>query len=90
MIQSARPDLGRPAIPPRFLQLADVQEILNISTPQAYALVRTGELPAIKIGGRGEWRIEAAELEAYIQRKYAESKARAESRLDEAETDRKG
>ena len=31
----------------RFLQLAEVSEILNISSAQAYALVRSGELPAI-------------------------------------------
>jgi len=33
----------------RFLQLSDVAEILNISAAQTYALVRSGELPAIKI-----------------------------------------
>ena len=38
----------------RFLQLTDVAEILNISSSQTYALVRSGELPAIKIGGRGQ------------------------------------
>ena len=42
----------------RFLQLADVAEVLNISAAQAYALVRSGELPAIKVGGRGQWRVE--------------------------------
>jgi excisionase family DNA binding protein len=55
---------------PRFLQLADVAEILNISAAQAYALVRRGELKAVKIGGRGQWRVEASELEAFIQRSY--------------------
>lgn len=60
----------------RFLTLADVTEVLNISTPQAYALVRTGELPAIQIGGRGIWRVEATELEAYIQRMYAQARAK--------------
>jgi hypothetical protein len=35
--------------------------------------VRSGELPAIKIGGRGQWRIERSKLEEYIQRKYAET-----------------
>ena len=59
---------------PRFLQLADVAEILNISSAQALALVRSGELPAIKIGGRGVWRVEAVELEAYIQRMYDETR----------------
>jgi excisionase family DNA binding protein len=59
---------------PRFLQLADVAEILNISAAQAYALVRSGELPAIKVGGRGQWRVEATQLEAYIQRAYDDTK----------------
>lgn len=58
---------------PRFLQLADVAEVLNISGAQVYALVRRNELKAIKIGGRGQWRVEASELEAYIQRAYAEA-----------------
>jgi len=58
---------------PRFLQLADVAEILNISGAQVYALVRRGELRGIKIGGRGQWRVEASELEAYIERAYADA-----------------
>ncbi|MBA2639905.1 MAG: helix-turn-helix domain-containing protein [Nocardioidaceae bacterium] len=58
---------------PRFLLLADVAEILNISPAQAYAIVRRDELKAIKIGGRGAWRVEATELEAYIQRLYAQT-----------------
>ena len=58
---------------PRFLLLADVAETLNISGAQVYALVRRGELRAIKIGGRGQWRVEARELEAYIERAYADA-----------------
>ncbi len=58
----------------RFLLLTDVAEVLNISASQTYALVRSGELPAIKVGGRGQWRVEEAELEAYIQRCYAETR----------------
>ena len=61
----------------RFLTLADVMEILNISSPQAYALVRSGDLPAIQIGGKGVWRVEESELEAYIQRLYQEQRVRA-------------
>jgi excisionase family DNA binding protein len=74
---------------PRFLQLADVAEILNISSAQTYALVRSGELPAIKVGGRGQWRVERDQLEAYIPRAYAETRAFVEAhpfgRGDEAE-----
>jgi excisionase family DNA binding protein len=62
-----------PANTPRFLTLADVAEILNTSTAQVYALVRRKELPAIKIGGRGQYRVEAVRLEEFIERSYAET-----------------
>ena len=55
---------------PRFLTLADVAEVLNTSSAQVYALVRRGELPAIKIGGRGQWRVEGSRLEEYIANQY--------------------
>jgi len=59
---------------PRFLTLADVAEILNTTTAQVYALVRRGDLPAIKIGGRGQWRVEASELESFIARAYDDTR----------------
>ena len=59
---------------PRFLTLADVAETLNTSSAQVYALVRRGDLPAIKIGGRGQWRVERVQLEEFIQRMYAETR----------------
>lgn len=60
-----------PARPsPRFIPLAEVAEVLGISVSQVYALVRRADLPAIKIGGRGQWRVEASELENYITRAY--------------------
>jgi excisionase family DNA binding protein len=59
---------------PRFLTLADVAEVLNISTSQVYALVRNEELEAIKIGGRGQWRVERDKLEDYIARMYQQTK----------------
>jgi excisionase family DNA binding protein len=63
-------------MPPRFLTLADVAEVLNISLSQTRALVRSGELKAIQVGGRHQWRVEDAELEAYIQRMYARTQER--------------
>jgi excisionase family DNA binding protein len=68
-----------PADAPRFLTLVDVAEILNVTSRQVYALVRSGELRGIQIGGRNQWRVEAVELEDYIQRQYA--------RTDEALSD---
>ena len=64
---------------PRFLTLADVAEVLNTSVAQVYALVRRGELPAIKIGGRGQWRVEADQLESYISRMYDETRTYVDS-----------
>lgn len=63
---------------PRFMTLADVAEQLAIKSDQAYALVRSGELPAIQIGGRGQWRVEVEELERFITRKYDEARAARE------------
>ena len=62
----------------RFIPLTEVSEILDISSDQAYALVRSGDLPAIKVGGRGQWRVETVELEAYIQRMYARTREMVE------------
>ncbi|PQZ95179.1 DNA-binding protein [Arthrobacter sp. MYb227] len=52
------------------MRLEDVADELNVNLPQVRSLVRSGDLPAIKIGGRGIWRVERSELEAYIQRQY--------------------
>lgn len=54
----------------KFITLEDLQAVLSISRSQAYALVRTGDLRALQVGGRGQWRIELVELEAYIERCY--------------------
>lgn len=47
--------------------LEDVATYLSVSVPQVYALVRSGELPAVKIGGRGVWRVDKAKLDAYLE-----------------------
>jgi excisionase family DNA binding protein len=58
----------------RFLTLADVADVLNISASQTYALVRNGDLEAIKVGGRGQWRVERDKLESYIARMYDQTR----------------
>lgn len=51
----------------RFLDLGEVAAELNTSQAQVYALVRTGAIAALKLGGRGQWRVERTALEAYIE-----------------------
>lgn len=58
---------------PQFVRLTDMAEMFSISAAQAYALVRSGEIPAIKVGGRGQWRVEVEELERYITQNYADT-----------------
>ena len=58
---------------PRFLTLPQVAEELNISASQTYALVRSGDLKGIQIGGRNQWRVERSMLEEYIEQAYRRS-----------------
>lgn len=70
----ATPRPGRTGMPEtRFLRFARVAVILDTSDSQTYALMGSGDLTAIKVGGRGQWRVEATELESYIQRIYVET-----------------
>jgi excisionase family DNA binding protein len=59
----------------RFLALGQVAEMLATSHAQVYALVRSGDLPAIKVGGRGQWRVEQTQLDAWIASRYEETAA---------------
>ncbi|WP_218220500.1 helix-turn-helix domain-containing protein [Nesterenkonia sp. Act20] len=67
----------------RFLTLPDVAEALNISMSQTRALIKTGDLEGIQIGGRGQWRVEEAKLDEYIERQYAAQRA---SRASDSES----
>jgi len=65
---------------PRFLQPAEVAEVLNVTVSQVYTLMRSGQLPAVKIGKRGVWRVSAEALEAYIEELEREAHARRAGR----------
>jgi excisionase family DNA binding protein len=68
-----------PDIEPRYIRLEDVAAYLSVSVPQVYALVRSGELPAIKIGGRGVWRVDRTKLDDYLDRLEKETRAWAKA-----------
>jgi excisionase family DNA binding protein len=63
----------RSGVVTRFMTVEEVAEELAITRTQAYTMVRDGELPAIKIGRKGHWRVERSRLEEYIQAKYTET-----------------
>ena len=66
---------------PRFLRPDEVADVLSVSVAQVYTLMRSGQLPAVKIGRRGVWRVAAESLEAYIDelQRDADARRRAQS-----------
>ncbi|MDO5619587.1 helix-turn-helix domain-containing protein [Kocuria sp.] len=57
----------------QFYTLSDVAEVLSASPAQVRAMVRSGELPAIQIGGRGQWRIQISVFDEWVQQKHQET-----------------
>lgn len=62
----AKEEASPPVLQPRYLKLEDVAAYLSVSSAQVYAMVRSGDLPAIKIGGRGVWRVDRDKLDTYL------------------------
>lgn len=55
---------------PRFLTMAQVADELNVKQSLVQGLIRTGELRAFQVGGRGLWRIGRQDVEDYIEQAY--------------------
>lgn len=64
-----------PSVEPRLLRLEDVAIILNVRLAQVYALVRSGDLPAMKLGGRGVWRVDRNRLEEFLEQAHSDTAA---------------
>lgn len=54
----------------RFLTIDQIAEELNVSDVQVRALLKSGELRGIQVGGRGVWRIGVNDVEDYIAEAY--------------------
>jgi excisionase family DNA binding protein len=63
-------------LPPPLLKPAEVAAVLNVTVSQVYTLMRSGELPALKIGRKGVWRVSREALEAYLADLSDEARAR--------------
>lgn len=60
----------------RFLTLAQVADELNVKQSLVQGLIKTGELRAFQVGGRGMWRIGRQDVEDYISEAYRRSAER--------------
>ena len=58
---------------PAFHTVRELKDLLRIGTPQAYALVTSREVKAIKVGG--SWRIPHSEFERLRRAEPAEETA---------------
>lgn len=54
----------------RFLTIEQAAEELNVKESLIRGLIKTGELRALQIGGRGLWRIGRQDVEDYIAEAY--------------------
>lgn len=69
---------------PRFLTLAQVADELNVKQSLVQGLIRTGDLRAFQVGGRGMWRIGRQDVEDYIAQAYRRTAERiAAGELDD-------
>lgn len=71
----------------RLLTLADVAQILDVTVPTARSLVRDGRIVGFQVGGRGMWRVESSELDAYIERQKAAAVERRNQLLGTSQED---
>lgn len=69
--QGSRDEIGR------FLTVADAAELLAVDVQTVDDLIRSGELPAIRVGSSGPWRIERVQLEVWIEEQYEQTRRRA-------------
>lgn len=54
---------------PWLLKPADVAGQLDVSVVQVMALLKSGDLVGIQLGGRNQWRISRESLLAFLHRK---------------------
>lgn len=80
MAQRPKDDEATPTTPShrfsKFLTIDQVAEILNVNKPTIYALLRSGEMKGLRLGGRGVWRISENDLQAFLDAAYQETAER--------------
>ncbi|MCY3805762.1 MAG: helix-turn-helix domain-containing protein [bacterium] len=53
---------------PRFMTVAEVAELMRVSTMTVYRLIKAGDLPAVRFGK--SYRIDEADVDAYLADRY--------------------
>lgn len=56
---------------PRFLTVAEVAQIMRVSTMTVYRLIKAGELASVRVGK--SYRIRQDDLDKYVAKGYTEA-----------------
>jgi excisionase family DNA binding protein len=56
----------------RFLTVADAAQLFSVGVDEIHDLIDSAELPALRLGET--WRIDRAELDAFVERRYEEQR----------------
>lgn len=59
-----------------LLTVAEVADMLRVSTMTVYRLIRTGELPAVRVGR--SYRVKSADLDTYLEAQVVEPEQAAD------------
>lgn len=59
-----------------LLTVAEVADMLRVSTMTVYRLIRTGELPAVRVGR--SYRVKRADLDEYLEAQVVEPEQAAD------------
>lgn len=70
-IRDSRDEIGR------FLSIGDAAELLSVDVATVDQLIRSGELPAMRVGTSGPWRIERTQLELWIDDRHEAARLEA-------------
>lgn len=70
---------------PRFLTLDEVAELLRVDGDAVQSLVESYELPALRVGEAGPWRVEREVLEHFIDDRYEAQRREARLGLPEGD-----
>ena len=53
---------------PRFMTVAEVAELMRVSTMTVYRLIKAGDLPAVRFGK--SYRLDEADVDRYLAGQY--------------------
>ncbi len=56
---------------PRFMTVAEVAELMRVSTMTVYRLIKAGDLPAVRFGK--SYRLDEADVDRYLASQYTQA-----------------